>query len=65
MKKNGKQAGKIFKISESEINENYKAITKIFSFKMISTRKYYPGEHSLTLVVNGVKMMQKSFILLH
>jgi 3-methyladenine DNA glycosylase AlkC len=65
MKKNGKQADKIFKISESEIKSKNKEISKQFSFKTISTRKYYPGEHKLTLVVNGVKMATKSFTLLN
>lgn len=63
MKKNGKQADKIFKISESEIKNNSKQVNKAFSFKAISTRKYYPGEHQLTLIVNGVKMAQQRFIL--
>ncbi|WP_022940846.1 DNA alkylation repair protein [Psychromonas hadalis] len=64
MKKNGKQADKIFKISESEINSKRKVFRKQFSFKAISTRKYYQGEHQLSLIVNGVKMMTKPFTLL-
>ncbi|PKG40301.1 DNA alkylation repair protein [Psychromonas sp. Urea-02u-13] len=63
MKKNGKQADKIFKISESEINAHQKEITKQFSFKAISTRQYYPGEHKLMLIVNGVQMAQLPFTL--
>mgnify|MGYP003624692351 CR=1 FL=1 len=63
MKKNGKQADKIFKISEAEIKSQSKAISKQFSFKAISTRKYYPGEHQLTLVVNGKKLAMQSFTL--
>lgn len=64
MKSNGNQADKIFKISESEISTHQKEFIKQFSFKAISTRKYYSGEHKLTLVINGVKMAQKSFSLL-
>lgn len=64
MKKNGKQADKIFKISESELTTHSKFISKQFSFKLISTRKYYPGEHQLAVIVNGVKMAQKTFLLI-
>jgi len=63
MKKNGKQVDKIFKISESEIKTNSKTIHKQFSFKAISTRKYYPGEHAVTIILNGVRMAQHSFLL--
>lgn len=61
MKKNGRQADKIFKISESEILTNKKSFSKQFSFKAISTRKYYPGAHQLSIIVNGVKMATQDF----
>ena len=61
MKKNAKQADKIFKISESEIKTNHKVINKQFNFKVISTRQYYPGEHRLSVIVNGVKMAEQAF----
>jgi 3-methyladenine DNA glycosylase AlkC len=53
MKANGKQADKIFKISEGEYDQATKHINRFFSFKPISTRKYYPGEHRLSIVING------------
>ncbi|GLS90088.1 hypothetical protein GCM10007916_11550 [Psychromonas marina] len=61
MKSNGKQADKIFKISESEITSNTKSFTKQFSFKAISTRKYYLGAHQISIIVNGVKMATQDF----
>ena len=61
MKSNGSNAGKIFKISEGEFREASKEVYKCFSFKPISTRKYYPGTHQLTIVINGKKMASKSF----
>ncbi|MCP4326386.1 MAG: DNA alkylation repair protein [Psychromonas sp.] len=64
MKKNGKQADKIFKISESDIKVSNKKITKKFSFKAISTRKYYAGAHQLTILVNGVRLASKPFELI-
>ncbi|MEI6896978.1 MAG: DNA alkylation repair protein [Psychromonas sp.] len=63
MKKRGQQADKIFKISESDIKNNAKQVTKQFDFKAISTRKYYPGIHQLSIIVNGEKMAQQSFLL--
>ena len=63
MKANGKTARKVFKISESEINTTSKFIQKHFSFKPISTRKYYAGEHSLSLIINGLPICEKPFTL--
>jgi 3-methyladenine DNA glycosylase AlkC len=63
MKKNGQQARKIFQISESVINHNIKVIEKSFSFKMISTRQYYAGRHTLAILVNGVELESDDFIL--
>jgi len=63
MKKNGLQAEKVFKISESEITALHKHVTKSFSFKAISTRHYYPGKHQMTIIVNGAKMVSQSFLL--
>jgi 3-methyladenine DNA glycosylase AlkC len=52
-KNNGKLAKKVFKISEANIKENNKSVIKNHSFKLISTRKYYLGTHSLSLIING------------
>lgn len=64
MKNNGQQARKIFQISESTINDSIKLINKSFSFKKISTRRYYPGHHGLAIIVNGVELASASFTLL-
>jgi len=63
VKANGKIAGKIFKISEGEYDQSTRRVTKYFSFKPISTRKYYTGEHAISIVINGNKIATKSFIL--
>ena len=60
-KANGRNAAKIFKISEGEYRENSKKVSKYFSFKPITTRKYYAGEHFLSLVINGNKVTTKPF----
>jgi len=63
MKKNGQQARKIFQISESIINQDVKIIEKSFSFKMISTRQYYCGRHTIAIIVNGLELESDDFIL--
>ena len=56
VKANDKLSRKIFQISESTLKavEN-KAYTKNHSFADLSTRKHYPGTHSVTLIVNGIE----------
>lgn len=63
MKKNGKQARKIFQLSESMINKDHKVISKSFSFKKISTRQYYSGLHSIVILINGQQLHKDDFIL--
>ncbi|MFT7053643.1 MAG: 3-methyladenine DNA glycosylase AlkC [Psychromonas sp.] len=63
MKKNGRSTEKIFQISESDISKNCKKISKQFDFKTISTRKYYPGLHHLSVIVNGQLLSKKDFFL--
>lgn len=63
-KANGKTSAKIFKISDGNYTQNSKIITKYFSFKKISTRKYYTGNHSITIVINGVKNITQAFKLI-
>lgn len=55
---------KIFKISEKLIppNENVKIIKK-HSFKLITTRDYYPGVHTISIVFNGREYEKLEFIL--
>jgi 3-methyladenine DNA glycosylase AlkC len=56
VKSNGKRNRKIFKISEVSLKENEsKAYAKTHSFADLSTRKHYPGIHSIVLVVNGTE----------
>ena len=53
---NGKRNRKIFQISEILLKENEeKTYSKKHSFAEISTRKYYPGKHTITLIVNGTE----------
>lgn len=63
MKHNGKPSRKIFKISESDYSEPKKMFTKYYSFKNISTRKYYVGIHQLAIIINGQELASSHFML--
>jgi len=56
MKANGKQARKTFKISEADYADHSKKISRSHSFKLITTRKYYPGRHDLAVIINGKQL---------
>lgn len=56
VKASGKRSRKIFQIVETIINANQKkTYTKNHSFADLSSRKHYPGIHSITLIVNGAE----------
>lgn len=61
MKANGKQAKKIFKISEAHIDSKLKSVEKRFAFKPRSTRKLYIGKHSLAIIINGFEQERLDF----
>jgi 3-methyladenine DNA glycosylase AlkC len=61
MKNNGKQARKVFKIGESDYQSEQKVIKKHYSFRPISTRKYYLGIHGLAIIVNGRELHRGEF----
>ena len=56
VKASGKKSRKIFKLSEVSLKSNEKkSYTRKHSFEDLTTRKHYPGVHSITLIVNGVE----------
>ncbi len=61
MKSNGQLSKKVFKISESNIKEPMKLINKNHSFRQMSTRKHYSGQHKISIIVNGETLKTKSF----
>ena len=66
VKSNGKTNRKIFQISESLLKENEKRFyEKTHSFAELSTRKHYPGIHSIALIVNGAERGKLNFELLN
>jgi len=65
MKANGKQAPKVFKISERTFKPFEKAsITRNHPFKLITTRVFYPGEHRLSIIINGKEIAIDTFRLI-
>jgi len=62
VKSNGKRNRKIFQISEITLKENTKkSYMRKHSFADLSTRKHYPGTHSITLIVNGAEQGKLDF----
>jgi len=61
VRENKKLSRKVFKISEGKYNTKHKNIHKKHSFKLITTRKYYPGLHKLTIIINGVDFCHAQF----
>jgi len=54
VKASGKTSPKVFQLKELEMKPGNYPIVKKHSFKNLSTRKHYQGEHILEIVVNGV-----------
>lgn len=64
VKAGGKRSRKIFQISEILLKtEQKKVYTKSHSFADLSTRTHYPGNHFITLLVNGVRQGTLEFML--
>ncbi|MHA1911892.1 MAG: DNA alkylation repair protein [Candidatus Kariarchaeaceae archaeon] len=62
VKANGKLAGKVFKLRKCSLKKDEKkTITKKHSFRQMSTRKHYPGEHKIEIIVNGENLIVKPF----
>lgn len=63
MKANGRHAAKRFRWVSREFAPGQHLMRKKHSFKLITTRVYYPGVHHIRLYVNGEKQGDVSFIL--
>lgn len=63
VRQNNKTGNKIFKISEGDYSEVERDISKKHSFREISTRRYYPGEHGLSIIVNGKQLAKTTFLI--
>ncbi|MDB2405538.1 DNA alkylation repair protein [Arcobacteraceae bacterium] len=61
VRQKGKYSKKVFMLNSKYHKENQKEFQKRYSFKPISTRKYYSGEHIVTVIVNGIEIASKKF----
>lgn len=61
VKSSGKVNYKVFKISENNYQKNALNISKQHSFKQLSTRKHYPGQHEIIILINGIQLASGSF----
>lgn len=63
-KANGRLAPKVFKLAQRSIQPGETLrFQKRISFQPISTRVYYPGEHALSLKINGADFEDRRFTL--
>lgn len=64
MKSSGKLAPKVFKLKNIVLAAHETiAITKSHSFKPITTRRYYAGEHQIAIQINGKEVARADFFL--
>lgn len=63
MKSNGKANRKLFKITENtyQPGQTY-AFKRNQSFRNLTTRKHYAGQHALSIVINGQELSVKTFM---
>ncbi|MEV0220993.1 DNA alkylation repair protein [Streptomyces sp. NPDC050704] len=61
-KANGGQTGKTFKLTTRTLAPDERVqVTREHSFRPITTRRYYPGRHAISLQINGVESARADF----
>ncbi|TMV49461.1 DNA alkylation repair protein [Paenibacillus mesophilus] len=63
VKANGSRSRKLFKLSEKEYDPGETPVRFNHRFEQLTTRKHYPGEHALAIIVNGEQLSGISFTL--
>jgi 3-methyladenine DNA glycosylase AlkC len=63
-KAKGSLSKKVFKISEGTFDKKSVSFQRKLSFADFSTRKHYPGEHQISVIVNGIEKAKTTFYLL-
>jgi len=61
VRSNGNRNRKVFRISDVDFMGKSKPVSKKHSFRKITTRRYYPGRHGLSVIVNGVILWEDEF----
>ena len=62
-KAGGKTSKKIFQLIEKVYGPGSFELTRHHSFADLSTRKHHPGEHRISIVVNGVEKADAKIML--
>jgi len=62
--KTGKVRHKVFQWLERMVSEPELRLERTYLFKDLTTRKHYPGEHRLSVIVNGQVVASQTFMLL-
>ncbi len=62
-KANGSLSKKVFSISENTFSNPKTEFSKKHSFRNLTTRKHYAGEHFFEIIVNGVTKQKLAFLL--
>lgn len=61
-KANGSTSPKVFKGKQIDVNKDDTIrFSKVHSFKKVTTRTYYPGQHTVELVINGKSLGVQDF----
>ncbi|MEU2284606.1 DNA alkylation repair protein [Streptomyces sp. NPDC013178] len=61
-KANGGQSGKTFKLTTRTLAPDEQIqVAREHSFRPITTRRYYPGKHAISLQINGVESARADF----
>lgn len=60
-KARNKQSEKVFQISEKVLEPGQHQVERKQAFRNFSTRKHYPGTHTITVVVNGANQASVQF----
>ena len=64
-KANGKMSPKVFKMKKLTLgSKSTEEVTKKVSFKKVTTRTHYLGQHSVTVLVNGQRLGEAHFTLI-
>ena len=61
VKSTGKLLRKIFQIREASFDPGSHTISRKHKFQDLSTRKHYPGQHRMAILVNGVEKASANF----
>ena len=62
LRKDGTHHKKVFKISERDFDKGEHQLEKKHSFRIITTRTYYPGTYYVNMRINGKDYEQERFM---